>query len=369
LELLRIVSMIMIITLHFLGHGGVLTSVRIFSPVYYFAWFFEGISYVAVNCYVLISGYFLVVSGFNLKKFLVILGQVFFYSVGIYFVLVYIGQIEFNSKALVLSFLPVLSKQYWFVTIYIGMYIMSPFINLAIRAMTSKQHLICIIMTTFLFSIWPNIFFFSGTLSFGGGEGVVWFIVLYLVAAYLRLYYQPSYKMKKYIYIYIIITLLLPLSRFMISMLSITSLSDIFSADLFIKGSSIFYSYNSILVYPSSIALFVLFLNINIKNEYFKKVILLFSPLTFGVYLIHDNKHMRFVLWEYVNAPLYISQWYFPIFMVVIIMLIYLACSFIEKLRKTLFRPIEQSDWLDRLCVRLANIPHKFICESRHLRK
>lgn len=146
------------------------------------------------------------------------------------------------------------------------------------------------------------------------------------------------------------------MSKFAIALLSEIKSFNILSDELLLKGSGIFYSYNSIFVYPASVALFVFFLNVNVRNQYLKNVILFFFPLTLGVYLIHDNKYMRTVLWNYVNAPIYIPQWYFPILMIAIIISIYIICSFIEKSRKILFNPIEQSEWLDKLCVRLTNV-------------
>jgi surface polysaccharide O-acyltransferase-like enzyme len=68
LELLRIISMLMIVTLHYLGHGNVLETVDIFSFNYYIAWFIQSLSYVSVNIFVLISGYFLVDKEFKSKN-------------------------------------------------------------------------------------------------------------------------------------------------------------------------------------------------------------------------------------------------------------------------------------------------------------
>lgn len=68
IELLRIISMIMILILHYLGHGGILDNLSANNFYYYIAWTLEGICFVAVNIYVLITGYFLCTSKANLKK-------------------------------------------------------------------------------------------------------------------------------------------------------------------------------------------------------------------------------------------------------------------------------------------------------------
>lgn len=57
IDMLRIVAMFMVIILHILGRGGILDSVKTFSPNYYIGWFMEIASFGAVNCYAIISGY------------------------------------------------------------------------------------------------------------------------------------------------------------------------------------------------------------------------------------------------------------------------------------------------------------------------
>ena len=67
IELLRIVTMLMIIGLHYLLFGGPLFHAKGLNQK--LAWFIEAFFFVAVNCYVLISGYFLVTKkNFHMKK-------------------------------------------------------------------------------------------------------------------------------------------------------------------------------------------------------------------------------------------------------------------------------------------------------------
>ena len=82
-ELLRIVAMFMIISLHYLVKGWVATPFPFAvkeNPVAVFAWLVEAFCIVAVNCYVLISGYFLVESAWKPERVRSLLAQVLFYS-------------------------------------------------------------------------------------------------------------------------------------------------------------------------------------------------------------------------------------------------------------------------------------------------
>ena len=56
-DLLRVVSMIMVIILHILGQGGVLRQLTDLSVKYSIVWFLEICAYCSVNCYALISGF------------------------------------------------------------------------------------------------------------------------------------------------------------------------------------------------------------------------------------------------------------------------------------------------------------------------
>lgn len=348
MELLRIVSMLMIITLHFLSHGGVLGSLTPFSLPYFLIWTLEGIAYVAVNCYVLISGYFLISSEFMMKKLLILLGQVVFFTASIYLLFLLTGQIEFSKKALLFAFIPVISKQYWFITVYVGLYILSPFLNMTIKAMTQKQHLACIVVGVLLFSVIPSFAFFSSTFYFGDGYGIVWFGVLYYIAAYIRLHYKPTFKAGKSALRYLLFAALVPLSKFAINLIAQTVYPKM-------VGSDLFYTYNSVLVFAASVALFVWFTNIRISGKAANKIILLLAPLTFGVYIIHDNRNLRPLLWHFVNAPAHLNRWYFPLFYLAVILAVFLVCGGIEWLRKALVGPLERSQWLENFSAGIEN--------------
>ena len=69
IELLRIISMIMVVVLHFFYHGEILRWTTVESSGYLTYWSVEALAFVAVNVFVLISGYFLCLSRFRLLNF------------------------------------------------------------------------------------------------------------------------------------------------------------------------------------------------------------------------------------------------------------------------------------------------------------
>ena len=78
IDLLRIVSMIMVVLLHVLGAGGLLEAT--FGINNKIVWLLEVFAFCAVNCYALISGYVGVNSKFKLSNILILWLQVFIYN-------------------------------------------------------------------------------------------------------------------------------------------------------------------------------------------------------------------------------------------------------------------------------------------------
>lgn len=153
-EYLRIVSMLLIVANHFLLFTGVLDNVKIFSTNYYILWLLEAIGYVGVDCYVLISGYFLIQSKFSWKKVVGLIGEVWFYSVVILVCLIVTKQDVYSKTQILNAFLPISTRQYWFMTDYIILYILSPYINVGLQNLDKKQFKKLLFILIILFSIW-----------------------------------------------------------------------------------------------------------------------------------------------------------------------------------------------------------------------
>lgn len=81
-ELFRVVLMLMVITLHYLYNGGVLKKLPYGSANYMLSWGIEALCLVAVNCYVMISAWFLSAKAADWRKAAAIFCQVLFYSIG-----------------------------------------------------------------------------------------------------------------------------------------------------------------------------------------------------------------------------------------------------------------------------------------------
>ncbi len=194
LDLLRICATFMIVLTHSIDHSGLYESLTAGTTIYYYEQFLLLLNKVSINAFVMISGYFLVSATFRLSKLVEMWVEVVFYALGIKLVLMATGCIPLSVTSLLSCFVPVITGRYWFVTIYFGLYLLFPFLNLFLHTLTRQQHRNLLLLLGVLFcgmiSLHPS---FAGMNS-GAGWGLAWFVVLYCFAAYFRLHYTPTGK-------------------------------------------------------------------------------------------------------------------------------------------------------------------------------
>ena len=127
--------------------------------------------------------------------------QALFYSVGLYLLVVALTG-EFSVMTMVQSVLVMTTQRYCFVTAYLLMYLVSPFLNCAIRAMDRRKHLICCGVLLLVFSVLHNLVYIFDFGYIRGGNSMLWFCVLYMISAYIRLYVPAQRKHRSGYWIY-----------------------------------------------------------------------------------------------------------------------------------------------------------------------
>jgi surface polysaccharide O-acyltransferase-like enzyme len=91
-ELLRIVAMLMILTLHYNSHADVLLHLGVpAGRVQLFATILEGFCITGLNVYVFLSGYFLSKSRIKPSKIIQLICQVYFYTILISVAMMIVG--------------------------------------------------------------------------------------------------------------------------------------------------------------------------------------------------------------------------------------------------------------------------------------
>lgn len=361
IELLRLIAMMMVVTIHYIGRGHILENVQMFSGDYFLFNFWNSVIVMAVNLFVIISGYFLIESRIRVQKLIDIVIEVFIWSLGIYIVLTLTGFVPFSLVGLVKSAFPILTKQYWFVSVYVGMYLLSPFVAKGLKSLRQKQHLalmcILICMTTL----------YLPSKAIGeNGYSIVWMLTLYVIAAYLRLYYKPNGK----IGIGKVATCIIPILLLFFSKVIIDCIGSAFLPS-FLKYSEWFFKNNSIFALAASVGTFILFLNIKVKKALISKVSLTFGSAAFGVYVIHNHPYLRDLLWDKWIMPYrFLGNWWFLPYSVGIIIAIFFVCAVMELARSKVHKAVFTSVWYRKFYDKVGYaVKSKFSKTMNHITK
>ena len=188
---------------------------------------------------------------------------------------------------------------------------LSPLLNFVIRRITRQQHLV-LVLALWLFS---SVSFVYGHIPFVGTEffaSTVWFIMLYCIAAYLRLY--PAAWMRAVVVVPIACGTMLMIAVLAIWNIAVWNLRD-----------------PPCLV--ASVALFCAFGHISFSS----KAVNTLSRATFGVYLLHDNRYLRPVLWQqWLQCRRFADHGAFVLYAVACIVGVYGICTAIDIGRSAL---------------------------------
>ncbi len=148
LELYRVIVMLLILAHHYVVNSGLLNVVmqepdRIRSM---FVIFFGAWGKTGINCFVLITGFYMCKKKITLKKYLQLLLEVEFYNIVIYFIMLYMGYETFSVKSLLRPVLFYGADSGRFVSAFLMFYIFIPFLNILVNNLNKGKHLFLILV-------------------------------------------------------------------------------------------------------------------------------------------------------------------------------------------------------------------------------
>lgn len=331
LELYRIIVMLLIIAHHYVVNSGLYEAIReapmtasSSAMLLFGAWGKTGI-----NCFVLITGYFMCKSTFSWEKLLKLYLQITFYAVIIYGIFCWTGHESFHPVRAALKLFPIKSISYGFTSCFIVFYLFIPFLNILIKALNKKLHRQLAILLTTVYTVLPTLHMHVNF------NYVTWFITLYIIASYIRLYGLWD-KITTKQWGALTITILVISSASVLSLFALYKLefTDRWLPYYFISDS------NKILALAAGISSFMWFKNIKIP---YSRLINAIGATTFGVLLIHANSEtMRNWLWrETVDCVGHMGDsilWTLGYASISVIM-IFIICSGIDWFRSRVIEP------------------------------
>lgn len=318
-ELLRALAMFMVVFSHACVHSGFdLTAPGFGMNRIFVQWGVLG--NLGVDIFVLISGYFLSNKGVNGRGLLKLLLQIWFYSFAIFLGCRVVFGYPYAVGDYHRIFLPILFGEYWFCTAYVILFLLTPFLNLLIRAMDRKMHLRLIVLMLSLWSVLPAI-----TDQYMYSDVMAQFIVLYMIGAYFRQY--PGVMRNRF-------TAkggLAGLSFLLLVILTVAYDCLGVRFPLFQNSVSSLYNRNSPVIIGCAVGMFAVAVG---SKPFYNKFINKLGACAFGIYLIHDNPAVREILWIWLlkHKDHYASP-ILPVRILLSVIVVYVVCAMAEYLR------------------------------------
>ncbi len=292
-----------------------------------------------INCFVLFSGYFMCKSAISARKFVKLIGECLFYNYIIFIIFLIFGYEHITLKSVFYLVVPVNSLSDNFVATYIVFYLCIPFLNILVQKMTERQHVKLLLLCSFSYVLLGT--FHRITMNY-----VSWFIVLYFISSYIRLYPKKLYANGRFWGIMLCISVILSV----LSVLVCTWLAanyGVGSPYYFMQDS------NTFLALTNGLCGFMYFKNLKIS---YSRTINTIAASTFGVLLIHAGSDaMRQWLWKDTlnNVNAYYHTWGYA-HIILSVLGIFTICTILDIMRIKLIEKPFLGLW-DRKSDRISN--------------
>ncbi len=199
MELLRIVSMLFIVLEHILimGTSFFEAPIGMQSQV---AQLIIGFTYVGVNCFILISGWYGV--EFSWKKLLNMYFICAFYELMGFMVYCIFGTGGIDRTQIAIIIFPLSHRNIWFIRCYVVLLFITPLLKIGLRSLDKKQLLRVVLLLTIL-----NVYFgwfWKGENFNSTGYTVSQMVYLYVIGWYLGHYFDLTILKAKKVYLFAI---------------------------------------------------------------------------------------------------------------------------------------------------------------------
>jgi len=276
---------------------------------------------VAVDCFVLISGWFGI--NFKLKKILSLNGTLTFWTFALCAFAFFVGIHTINVRSDVLMLFPLLTRKYWFITVYVALCLLAPYLNIFVSALSKEDFKKLLITCVCLFVFLPTLaaVFNFEALTLDSGYGIVNFVVLYLLGRYMRLYEAPQRPAIVYFMFYI-------------ALMTICGIFQLTYSKILGFEFTTLYSYDTFFVFFGAVFLFCAFSRLNFTNKYIN----LLATSCFAVYIIHIHPWINGWTFEDWMGLRNIEDKRFLLCLAIVPVITYLGCFLLDQIRLQTYR-------------------------------
>ena len=339
MELLRIVAMFMVVTLHCIGHGDFLNDTSVSLENYILLRLLDSLSQIANALFLMTTGYYMINKKFNLKRILDLWGKTIFYSFIIWIVCVLLGR----ETQVLKSLFPVTIGNYWFISAYISLYFLIPIINILLNKLTKSQFKYGLIVLIIMFGIIRVV---SNPSAIYSGA-IMPVIIIYSIGAYIRKFVEVKHK-NKYIIKYILLTIIFTLIYMILQIYQRITTNAIVYYRIYLILTGL-REYNCIILIAMAICVFMKFVTIKIKSNFANQTISFIAPSMFSIYIIHENININDWLWKSLGIINYADSCLMVPYILLMVLVVFIACLLIDLLRRGVYSLLKKISFVNRL--------------------
>lgn len=322
IDLLKSVSMLMVVVLHVLGVGGILNATTNGTAANNIAWFLETANICAVNCFGLVSGYVLCKGHYRRSRLVSLWLRVVFESLIITTLFAIFVRGTVGSNEWLKVFTPVIHGVYWYFTAYFALFFFVPYINKMISVLSKRELISLAVSVVFIFSFVGNILN-TDIFFIHGGYGFLWLLCLYVLGACMRN-----------------IEIMKNINKYWFLAAYVVCVSAAWAAMKLLNSPRVI-SYTSPFILLAAMLLLLFFKRLEFKSPVSQKFISMLARTSFGVYIIHTHPLIWGNLLVGRFAPY--SEHQIPVTIIAVILtaaVIYSVCTLFDWLAEKFFKLI-----------------------------
>lgn len=274
IDLIKCIAVFSVISVHFFLNNGFYNKI-VDSSGMYIGVFFRTLFMICVPLFLLSTGYLMKDKSLNKKYYFGISRVLIIYLID---AIIYLGyksiyyNDSFSIKHIVSSILKFDIGYSWYIEMYIGLFLLIPFLNLIYNNLNSKKQKQILIITMLLLTSFQGIFNIKYTIV------PDWWINIYPLTYYFIGCYLKEYKINISKFANVLLFIIVLIISGLINIYF--SKGNTFVWGIYNDWGSIFNVLTSTLVF-----IFIINLNLNKLSNKLKKIIVKISELSLGMYL------------------------------------------------------------------------------------
>lgn len=286
-----------------------------------------------INCFLLITGYFMCTSKITLRKFVKLMAQIYCIRFLVFPLLLVGGYESISGLRIVKLLMPTWGFRDNFTGCFIAFWLTIPFLSILVQNMTRRQHQLLLLLALGCYTILGSIPTFDVKFNY-----ITWFGIIFFIASYIRLHPHPVFERRAF-------WGWLTLGAVLLSMFSVVVMARLFGQGqyFFLMDS------NKILSVTVAIASFLWFKNMDIPQS---KIINAIGGSTFGVFLFHAHTGAGMRSWLWKDTVDAVGHYSLPfvelvLYSVGVVLAVFIVCNLLDQLRiQFLEKPFFK--WYDR---------------------